>query len=114
MDKLKDVLNQKLTTRREANAIVGYSFRNTFLEDLHAGKQLPRKYLKGYSRISQAEMKRLMIEACEKVELLLLMKENEPEKYADFMRLQGLIICSSWLGQKTGYAKTKYLQKAIK
>tara|TARA_R110000824_G_scaffold135548_1_gene298825 strand:- start:4255 stop:4533 length:279 start_codon:yes stop_codon:yes gene_type:complete len=32
----------------------------TILEDIHAGKTLPDKYMKGYSRITQKEMKILM------------------------------------------------------
>ena len=35
---------------------------NTILEDIHAGKSLPDKYMEGYSRITDEEMKQLMQE----------------------------------------------------
>lgn len=36
--------------------------RNSSIENIHAGKALPKKYLKGYSRITESEMRELMLE----------------------------------------------------
>jgi hypothetical protein len=89
----------KLTSREEANAIVAYAIRNTFLEDLHAGKSLPEKYLRGYSRISDAEMKKLMIEICDKMEILVRMRKEKPKLYPKCLLAYGLIYCREWKGQ---------------
>src|SRR5207245_11157802 len=51
-----------LTLRDEANAITARLFRNGFLEDLHAGQWSPVLSGPGGSRITDAEMKKLMIE----------------------------------------------------
>ena len=44
---------------------------NTILEDIHAGKSLPDKYMEGYSRISEEEMKLLMQEIISNIETCL-------------------------------------------
>lgn len=71
----------KHSVREEANAIVAYAFRNGFLEDLHAGEYSELLENKKLSRITDAEMKRLMIESCERVAKLLEMKEKHPREY---------------------------------
>ncbi len=52
----------ELTYRDEANAIVCQTLRNGFLEDLHAGHWSPILTDPSYSRITDAEIKKLMIE----------------------------------------------------
>jgi hypothetical protein len=52
------------TIRDEANALVAWAFRNGPLEDLHAGKYSPLLEDPDLSRISDAEMKTLMLNAC--------------------------------------------------
>jgi hypothetical protein len=59
------------TLRDEANAIVAYAFRNGPNEDLHAGKYSELLEQAELSRITEAEMKELMIIACDKMEELL-------------------------------------------
>ena len=44
---------------------------NTILEDIHAGKSLPDKYMEGYSRITDEEMKQLMQEIISNIETCL-------------------------------------------
>ena len=56
------------TLRDEAKAIVAWAFRNGPLEDLHAGEHSDLLKDDRYSRITDEEMKRLMIHACEQVE----------------------------------------------
>lgn len=73
--------SRKLTLRQEANALTALAFRNGFLEDLHAGRESALLSDPELSRISNAEMKTLMVEASAKLSELLLLKENEPEEY---------------------------------
>ena len=51
------------TIRDEANAVTAFAFRNGFIEELHAGKWSPLLEQPGNSRITDDEMRRLMIEA---------------------------------------------------
>lgn len=67
--------------RDEANAIVAMAFRNGPLEDLHAGKWSELLLNPELSRITDDEMKTLMINACEHVAKLLELKESDPEEY---------------------------------
>ena len=54
--------------RDEANAIVAIAFRNGPLEDLHAGKASDLLTNNELSRITQEEMKQLMLFACEHIQ----------------------------------------------
>ncbi|QTN32565.1 hypothetical protein HZ994_09550 [Akkermansiaceae bacterium] len=84
------------TIRDEANALASYAFRNGYIEQLHAGK--PSELLEddSYSRITDSEMKTLMIEASEKLANLLQVRESDPEKYATMIRGYGIMNCSQW------------------
>ena len=68
------------SARDEANCIVAFAIRNGSLEDLHAGERSELLKRKNLSRITDAEMKRLILFACEKIECLLRMKEEPPGK----------------------------------
>ena len=85
-----------LTLRDEANMITAYAFRNGFLEDLHAGKDSPILDDQEHSRITNDEMRKLMIEASERVAELLRMKQDEPEAYDRFMCTYWLMYCQKW------------------
>src|SRR5436190_2023117 len=74
------------TLRDEANAIVAWAFRNGPIEDLHAGKHSPLLEDRSLSRITDEEMKTLMLNACETMEELLRLKESDPEEYARHIR----------------------------
>src|SRR5437762_14378898 len=65
-----DAFPGDFTVRDEANALVVWAFRNGPLEDLHAGKYLELLEDKSLSRITDAEMKALMINACRTLEKL--------------------------------------------
>jgi hypothetical protein len=86
----------EFTARDEANALTAYAFRNGFLEDLHAGKPSPVLSQPGYSRISDAEMKRLMIEASAKLEKMLRMKQEDAAQYEVFIRNYQRTYCRTW------------------
>jgi hypothetical protein len=84
------------TLRDEANAIVAWALRNGMLEDLHAGKHSKFLEDKSLSRITDAEMKQLMLEACERVEMLLHLKESDPKKYNTVIKAYSMMFCGSW------------------
>jgi len=86
----------EFTVRDEANALTAYAFRNGFLEDLHAGKPSPLLAESDLSRISDEEMKHLMIEASEKLEQMLRLKREEPAKYESFIRNYQRMYCRAW------------------
>ncbi len=70
-----------LTSREEANAIVCWAFRNGFLEELHAGERSALLESSKYSRITNAEMKKLMVECATKMAEILQLRDRNPAKY---------------------------------
>jgi hypothetical protein len=84
------------TVRDEANALVACAFRNGELEKLHAGKHSPLLEDETLSRITDAEMKALMVEACEKLEELLRLKAENPARYREQVQSYNLLYCRKW------------------
>jgi len=84
------------TLRDEANAIVAMAFRNGPIEDLHAGKSSELSSNPELSRITNEEMKTLMINACEQVAKLLQLKEDDPEEYYKRMIAYNNMYCRRW------------------
>ena len=84
------------TVRDEANALTALAFRNGPLEDLHAGGFSPLTNDASLSRITQEEMKELMIDASTKLARLLSMRETEPEKYNSLVQVYGASYCVGW------------------
>jgi hypothetical protein len=82
--------------RDEANAITAYAFRNGALEELHAGKNSPLLDDPSLSRITDEEIKRLMIEASERLEALLRLRETSPEEYKQTITDCALRYCRKW------------------
>lgn len=99
------------TLREEVNALVSHSLRNnTSLETLHAGTEHPDLKDPMWSRITDKEMKKLMIEVCDNLELVLLLKERYPDKYEEFVQLMNKTYCSKW--QKV-HSPCKKIMKAM-
>ncbi len=73
------------TLRDEANAMCAYAFCNGFIEDIHAS-----------GRITEAEMKKLMIEASAGLARLLEKKRNNPMEYERFIRDYHRRYCRQW------------------
>jgi len=96
MSFVRATFKNEFTLRDEANALTAYAFRNGFLEDLHAGKPSAVLNQPGYSRISDEEMRRLMIEASEKLEEMLRMKREQPAIYESFIREYHRRYCWNW------------------
>jgi len=84
------------TIRDEANAMVAWAFRNGPLEDLHAGEYLPLLENPSLSRISDDEMKTLMINACCQMEKLLRLKASNPAEYERQIKSYCWRYCRSW------------------
>lgn len=84
------------TVRDEANALTAIAFRNGYIEELHAGKSSPLLEQPGYSRISDSEMRRLMIEASEMLARLLRLKKLDPERYERDIRRCAEMYCEKW------------------
>ena len=67
----------------EAKMIVALAFRNGSIEALHSGKPCPTCSAdRGYSRISDEEMKGIMKAAVNTVYSLLWKKDNDSEAYS--------------------------------
>ena len=84
------------TPRDEANAVVAWALRNGPLENLHAGKQSKLLRDDSLSRITDAEMKELILHACERVEALLRLKESDPKKYDAMVKGYNILYCGEW------------------
>ncbi|OQA89178.1 MAG: hypothetical protein BWY28_01216 [bacterium ADurb.Bin236] len=94
---IEKAFDSEMTCREEANAIVAHVFRNGFLEDLHAGI-VEEKFLDPkYSRLTNNEMKKLMIECCEKMENLLRLRKENPQAYTDLLKLNYQFYCRDWI-----------------
>jgi hypothetical protein len=76
-----DLFPGGFTMRDEANAIVACAFRNGPIEDLHAGKNSELLRDKSLCRITDEEMKEIMMNACQTLERLLRLKESNQEEY---------------------------------
>jgi len=76
---------EEFTLRDEANTICAYAFRNGPIEDIHAD-----------GRISDEEMKHLMIKASESLAKLLAMKQDTSAEYDRFIRDYHRKFCRRW------------------
>ena len=78
---ISGIMKRLLTIREEANALTCWAFRHGYIEELHAGKHSELLETPGLSRITDAEMKKLMIGASAKLAELLAMKQTDPNEY---------------------------------
>jgi hypothetical protein len=62
------MINKKYFARFLADSCIR---NNTSIENIHAGKSLPNKYLKGYSRITEKEMHNLMLQIAHNLTITL-------------------------------------------
>ena len=70
--------------------------RENPIEDLHAGKHSDLLDDAALSRITDAEMKSIMIAACEKLEELLTLKENSADSYYAILKEYNNRYCGKW------------------
>lgn len=78
----------------EANALVAWAFRNGPLENLHAGKHSPLLDDPTLSRITDDEMKELMLNACRQLAKLLELKCASPVEYECQVKMPSQVV---WL-----------------
>lgn len=95
----------EITLRDEANAITAQVFRNGFLEDLHAGVLSPFLDDPHLSRISDEEMKKLMLETSARLANFLYLREvlleSSPERYIDTLKMLIGMFASRWDREST-------------
>jgi hypothetical protein len=89
-------MKQPLTTREEANALTCCAFRNGYIEELHAGKHSELLEQPGLSRITDAEMKKIMVQASAKLAELLAMKATDPDEYWRQLAYFNSKVCGHW------------------
>lgn len=89
-------MERSWTKREEANALTCCAFRNGFIEELHAGKHSELLENPRLSRITDAEMKKLMIGASAKLAELLAMKDTDPDKYWNLVKYFNEAYCGRW------------------
>ena len=67
------------TIRDEANALTAFAFRNGPIENLHAGKSSPLTDDPALSRITDDEMRELMVNASEMLAVVLALRDSDPD-----------------------------------
>ena len=95
-ESLETVFPGGFKIRDEAIALTAHAFRIGALEELHAGKNSPLLGDPSLSRITDEEIKRLMIEASERLEALLRLREASPEEYKRTIIDCALSYCRNW------------------
>jgi len=73
------------THRDQANVLTLLAFRNGPIEDLHAGKYSPMLEAPELSRITDEEMKTIMINASAKLAELLALRDDDPDEFAQVL-----------------------------
>jgi len=74
-------MEPRLTIREEANALTCWAFRHSYIEELHEGKYSEFLETPGLSRITNAEMKKLMIGISARMAEILELRESNPVEY---------------------------------
>ena len=75
----------KFTRRDQANVLTLLAFRNGPIEDLHAGKYSPMLEDPELSRITDEEMKTIMINASAEMAELLALRDDDPDGFAQLL-----------------------------
>lgn len=75
----------KFTYRDQANVLTLLAFRNGPIEDLHAGMPSPLLENAKLSRITDEEMKTLMIAASKKLAELLALRDSDTDAFAELL-----------------------------
>jgi hypothetical protein len=97
MDKeLEEAFPGGFTERDEANALIAMTVRNGPIEQLHAGKYSALLEDPTLSRITNAEMKALMLNATTLLAALLKVKERDPDLYRRWIQSYGRMYCQFW------------------
>ena len=82
--------------RDEANALTAFAFRNGPLERLHEGKASPLTSDPTLSRITDPEIKALMLNASSILAKALELRETDRRRYLRFVQYYGMTWCGKW------------------
>jgi hypothetical protein len=93
---INKLLRKNPTYREEANALIHQCLRAGFIEDLHTGKSSKLLEDKSLSRITNEEMKKLMIETTAKLADYLEMRDKNPKEYKKFINSITLLFTHDW------------------
>lgn len=93
---IKEAFPGGFTQRDEANALTAIAFRNGPIENLHAGRHSALLEDPGLSRITDDEMKEIMINASKKLCELLELRDREPDRYRSSIQRIGWMYCTRW------------------
>lgn len=89
-------INKKPTYREEANAIIHQCLRDGFIEELHSGKHSKLLENSELSRITQEEMKKLMIETSAKLTKFLELRDKNLKNYKKIINGITLFYTHHW------------------
>jgi hypothetical protein len=84
------------TERDEANALIAMAVRNGPIEDLHAGKYSPLLEDDSLSRITDEEMRVVLIHATRVLASLLRLRDVQPDVYRRWIATYGRMHCYAW------------------
>lgn len=84
------------TIRDEANALIAMAVRNGPIEDLHAGRYSAWLEDASLSRITDDEMRTLMIHASDILARMLRLHDEKPDVYRRWLRGYGMAYCHNW------------------
>lgn len=84
------------SVRDEANALIAMAVRNGPIEDLHAGRYSTLLEDHSLSRMTDDEMKTLMIHATDILAKMLRFRDEKPDMYRRWLRGYGMTYCREW------------------
>lgn len=82
--------------RDEANAIIAMAVRNGPIENLHAGESSALLEDDTLSRLTDDEIKAIMIYATRTVALMLRLRDECPDIYREYLQAYASRYCRSW------------------
>jgi len=82
--------------RDEANALVVLAVRHGPIKNLHAGKYSPLLEDESLSRLTDADIKAIMVYASRMVTFMLWLRDTAPEVYRRWVQAYGGQHCRQW------------------
>jgi hypothetical protein len=95
-DRIERASAEMFNHRDEANALIAFAVRNGPLETLHAGKYSSLLEDHTLSRITDDEMRILMISTTRMLAALLALRDIAPEAYRRYVQTYGINCCNQW------------------
>jgi hypothetical protein len=94
--RIEEAFEGGFNDRDEANALIAMAVRNGPIEDLHAGRSSTLLEDDTLSRITDEEIKILMINMTKMLMGLLRFRDKHPELYRRWIRHYGMMYCRRW------------------